>query len=165
MITIEMVMLATLGFLTAALLALFISPLYRRRVARLTTDKLKRSMPLTEAEIRADKDRLRAEFAIRIHKLETKVEEAAEASGVDTMGAKLRAMALSAFLTALGGTFYAQYFSFIDPALTFGPAVSVEIVIVRPSEPRTTRPSRSVRTTVIPGTASSAASVSGRGCP
>ncbi len=36
--------------------------------------------PLTEAEIRADKDRLRAEYAIRIHKLETKVEEAAEAS-------------------------------------------------------------------------------------
>lgn len=80
MITIEMVMLAALGFLTAALLALFIAPLYRRRVARLTTEMLKRSMPLTEAEIRADKDRLRAEFAIRIHKLETKVEEAAEAS-------------------------------------------------------------------------------------
>jgi branched-chain amino acid transport system permease protein len=56
-------------------------------------------------------------------------EEAAEASGVDTMGAKLRAMGLSAFLTALGGTFYAQYFSFIDPALTFGPAVSVEILL------------------------------------
>ncbi|MFN3623490.1 MAG: hypothetical protein ACK4TP_05440 [Hyphomicrobium sp.] len=80
MITIEMVMLATLGFLTAALLALFIAPLYRRRIARLTTDALKRSMPLTDAEIRADKDRLRAEFAIRIHKLETRVEEAAEAS-------------------------------------------------------------------------------------
>jgi hypothetical protein len=79
-ITIEMVMLAALGFLTAALLALFIAPLYRRRVARLTTQMLKRSMPLTEAEIRADKDRLRAEAAIRIHKLETKVEEAAEAS-------------------------------------------------------------------------------------
>jgi hypothetical protein len=79
-ITIEMVMLAALGFLTAALLALFIAPLYRRRVARLTTEMLKRSMPLTEAEIRADKDRLRAEAAIRIHKLETKVDEAAEAS-------------------------------------------------------------------------------------
>ena len=80
MITIEMVMLAALGFLTAALLALFIAPLYRRRVARLTTEMLKRSMPLTEAEIRADKDRLRAEAAIRIHKLETKVDEATEAS-------------------------------------------------------------------------------------
>jgi hypothetical protein len=79
-ISIEMVMLAGLGFLTAALLAVFLSPLYRRRVARLTTDAIKRSMPLTEAEIRADKDRLRAEYAIRIHKLEMRVDEASEAS-------------------------------------------------------------------------------------
>jgi branched-chain amino acid transport system permease protein len=56
-------------------------------------------------------------------------EEAAEASGVDTFRAKLQAMALSASLTALGGTFYAQYFSFIDPTLAFGPAVSVEILL------------------------------------
>lgn len=75
-----MVMLVGLGFLVAALLTVFLSPLYRRRVARLTTNALKRSMPLTEAEIRADKDRLRAEYAIRIHKLETKVEESAESA-------------------------------------------------------------------------------------
>jgi branched-chain amino acid transport system permease protein len=56
-------------------------------------------------------------------------EEAAEASGVDTLKAKLQAMALSASLTAIGGTFYAQYFSFIDPTLAFGPAVSVEILL------------------------------------
>jgi len=79
-ITIEMVMLVALGFLTAALLAIFVSPLYRRRVARLTTDALKRSMPLTEAEIRADKDRLRAEYAMQIHRLQMKVDEAAESS-------------------------------------------------------------------------------------
>src|SRR5262245_49542726 len=75
-----MVMLVTLGFLLAALLTVFLSPLYRRRVSRLTTEAIKRSMPLTEAEIRADKDQLRAEYAIRIHKLEMKVEEAAEVS-------------------------------------------------------------------------------------
>jgi branched-chain amino acid transport system permease protein len=34
-------------------------------------------------------------------------------------------MAVSAFLTALGGTFYAQYFAYIDPSLTFGPAISI----------------------------------------
>ena len=56
-------------------------------------------------------------------------EDAAEASGVDTLAAKLWAMAISAFLTALGGTFYAQYFSFIDPTIAFGPAVSVEILL------------------------------------
>ncbi|HEV8672502.1 MAG TPA: branched-chain amino acid ABC transporter permease, partial [Methylomirabilota bacterium] len=56
-------------------------------------------------------------------------EDAAEASGVNTLAAKLWAMGLSAFLTALGGTFYAQYFSFIDPTLTFGVSVSVEILL------------------------------------
>jgi branched-chain amino acid transport system permease protein len=56
-------------------------------------------------------------------------EDAAEASGVDTVGAKLAAMALSSFLTALGGSFYAQYYSFIDPTLAFGVPVSVEILL------------------------------------
>jgi len=52
-------------------------------------------------------------------------EDAAETAGVDGLGTKLRAMALSAFLTALGGTFYAQYFAYIDPTITFGPSVSI----------------------------------------
>ena len=58
--------------------------------------------------------------AIREH------EEAAEAAGVDALGMKLRAMAISSFMTALGGTFYAQYFAYIDPAITFGPSVSIQ---------------------------------------
>jgi len=53
-------------------------------------------------------------------------EDAAEAAGVDALGMKLRAMALSSFLTALGGTFYAQYFAYIDPTITFGPSVSIQ---------------------------------------
>ena len=53
-------------------------------------------------------------------------ENAAEAAGVDSLDMKLRAMALSSFLTALGGTFYAQYFAYIDPTITFGPAVSIQ---------------------------------------
>jgi branched-chain amino acid transport system permease protein len=53
-------------------------------------------------------------------------EDAAEAAGVDALGAKLRAMAISSFLTALGGTFYAQYFAYIDPGITFGPGVSIQ---------------------------------------
>jgi branched-chain amino acid transport system permease protein len=52
-------------------------------------------------------------------------EDAAETAGVDALGAKLSAMALSSFLTALGGTFYAQYFAYIDPTITFGPSVSI----------------------------------------
>lgn len=53
-------------------------------------------------------------------------EDAAEAAGVNALGNKLRAMAVSSFLTALGGTFYAQYFAYIDPSITFGPAVSIQ---------------------------------------
>jgi branched-chain amino acid transport system permease protein len=53
-------------------------------------------------------------------------EDAAEAAGVNALGAKLAAMALSAFLTALGGTFYAQYFAYIDPTITFGPGISIQ---------------------------------------
>jgi branched-chain amino acid transport system permease protein len=52
-------------------------------------------------------------------------EDAAEAAGVDALAVKLRAMVLSSFLTALGGSFYAQYFAYIDPTITFGPSVSI----------------------------------------
>jgi branched-chain amino acid transport system permease protein len=53
-------------------------------------------------------------------------EDAAEASGVNALATKLSAMVVSSFLTALGGTFYAQYFAYIDPSLTFGPAISIQ---------------------------------------
>jgi branched-chain amino acid transport system permease protein len=53
-------------------------------------------------------------------------EDAAEAAGVDALATKLQAMAISAFLTAIGGTFYAQYFAYIDPGITFGASVSIQ---------------------------------------
>lgn len=76
MITIQSGMLVALGFLTAGFIVLLTLPFYRRRAERLAITALKSTLPMTEAEIRADKDRLRAEYAIRIHQLETKVEEA-----------------------------------------------------------------------------------------
>src|SRR5262245_40425909 len=45
-------------------------------------------------------------------------EDAAEAAGLDTLGVKLSGMIVSSFLTALGGTFYAQYVAYIGPRLT-----------------------------------------------
>lgn len=69
-------MLVALGFLLAMLLALALAPAYWARAARLTRRQISRSMPVTEAEIRADKDRLRAEYAVRIHNLESKLEKA-----------------------------------------------------------------------------------------
>jgi branched-chain amino acid transport system permease protein len=53
-------------------------------------------------------------------------EDAAEAAGLDTLGVKLSGMLVSSFLTALGGTFYAQYWAYIDPSLTLGVSVSIE---------------------------------------
>ncbi|MFV0369718.1 MAG: hypothetical protein ACK5KM_14795 [Hyphomicrobiaceae bacterium] len=77
MMTIQSVMLVALGVLSAAFVVLLLVPFYRRRAERLAVAEVKRHMPMTEAEIRADKDRLRAEYAIRIHQLETRVDEAA----------------------------------------------------------------------------------------
>ncbi len=76
MISIQSIMLVALGFLSATLLGLLIAPSFWRRAVRLTTRRLKEQLPLSDAEIRADKDRLRAEYAIRVHKLEMKVEQA-----------------------------------------------------------------------------------------
>jgi branched-chain amino acid transport system permease protein len=56
-------------------------------------------------------------------------EAAAQVTGVDAYRYKLLAMAVSAALTALGGSFYAQYFSYIDPGIAFGPTASVEILL------------------------------------
>lgn len=74
MFTLQSLMLVALGILLASLVVIAILPAYRRRVQRLTSDEIRRSIPLTEAEIRADKDRLRAQYAIRVHKLEAEGE-------------------------------------------------------------------------------------------
>ena len=56
-------------------------------------------------------------------------ENAAEAIGVDTFIYKLKAISISAFFTALGGSFYAQYIQYINPGETFGWHVSVEMIL------------------------------------
>lgn len=56
-------------------------------------------------------------------------EESAEALGVDTRKYKILATGISAFLTAFGGTFYAQYFMYIQPDLTFGVFMSFDIML------------------------------------
>jgi branched-chain amino acid transport system permease protein len=56
-------------------------------------------------------------------------EDAAKALGVNTLRYKVLATAISAFLTALGGSFYAQYVLYIDPHGTFGVLNSVDIAL------------------------------------
>ena len=68
-------MLVALGFLIASLLALLLASAFWSRAVRLTTKRLK-SLPVSEPEIRADLDRLRAAYAIKVHKLETQLDQA-----------------------------------------------------------------------------------------
>jgi len=75
-ISIQSVMLVCLGFFIALLLGLIIAPAFWTRAVRLTTQRLKAALPINESEIRADKDRLRAEYAVKVHQLETHVEQA-----------------------------------------------------------------------------------------
>jgi branched-chain amino acid transport system permease protein len=56
-------------------------------------------------------------------------EDAAQALGINLLRYKLFATALSAFLTALGGTFYAHYVTFIDPHTLLNMNMSLEITI------------------------------------
>ena len=56
-------------------------------------------------------------------------ENAAETLGINLFKYKLVAMALSSSLTAMGGTFYAQYYLTIDEEAAFGVGVSIEILL------------------------------------
>jgi branched-chain amino acid transport system permease protein len=57
-------------------------------------------------------------------------EDAAEAIGVNAMRIKRDIYMISAFLTALAGTFYVQYIYFIDPQTAFNFNISVEAALV-----------------------------------
>jgi branched-chain amino acid transport system permease protein len=56
-------------------------------------------------------------------------EDAARALGVDPWRVKLGAIALSGGFMGAGGAFYVQVFQYIDPAIAFGPASSVEALV------------------------------------
>lgn len=96
MLTIQSAMLIALGVFLSGLVVFLVAPFYRKRAARLATDALRRSMPLSEAEIRADKDRLRAEHAIAIHKLEMKLSEVTLSSAKKLIEINRRDAAISA---------------------------------------------------------------------
>ncbi|MEL3890171.1 branched-chain amino acid ABC transporter permease [Ferrovibrio sp. MS7] len=57
-------------------------------------------------------------------------EEAARALGVDPFATKLGAIVLSGALAGTGGAIYVQLFLYIDPGIAYGPAMSVEALLV-----------------------------------
>ena len=72
---IESVMYFGIGFLVSALLGLLFIPAVHNRAVRLTMKRLEASTPMSITEIRADKDQLRAEFAMSTRRLEMRIEK------------------------------------------------------------------------------------------
>ena len=72
---IEPIMFVGIGFLVASLLVIGLIPLVHARAVRLTMKRLEAATPMSMAEIQADKDQLRAEFAMSTRRLEMSVEQ------------------------------------------------------------------------------------------
>jgi chromosome segregation ATPase len=72
---IEPIMYIGIGFLFAGLLVIGVIPLVHARAVRLTRKRLEAMTPMSLAEIQAEKDQLRAEFAMTTRRLEMGVEQ------------------------------------------------------------------------------------------
>src|SRR5205085_7931835 len=72
---VEPIMYLAIGFLLSMLCGLAIVPLVHNRAVRLTTRRLEAATPMSMAEIQADKDQLRAEFAMSARRLEMSVDQ------------------------------------------------------------------------------------------
>lgn len=72
--TIDLIIYMGIGLLFAGLIGLAVMPFVHGRAVRLTTRRLEAALPQSMAEIQADKDLLRAEFAMSTRRLEKLVE-------------------------------------------------------------------------------------------
>lgn len=97
---VETVMIFALGFLAAALIALLIIPAINSRAERLARRRAETLFPLSISELTAEKDHLRAEFAVLQRRIERKAEKAYEAKRQSMEELGRQAMRL----TALDGT-------------------------------------------------------------
>jgi chromosome segregation ATPase len=72
---IESIMYFAIGFFAAGLSVLIIVPAVHGRAVRLTTRRLEAALPASMAEVRADKDLFRAQFAMATRRSELKIEQ------------------------------------------------------------------------------------------
>jgi hypothetical protein len=77
-------MYASLGFLAACLLSVVFIPLVHNRAVRITARKFLAATPLSYAEMQAQKDLLRAEFAMSMRRVELSA-EAIKAKAVEQL--------------------------------------------------------------------------------
>jgi hypothetical protein len=77
---IEYALLIVLGFCISGLIALLLAPTLWQRAVRLTTRRLEATMPMSLSDIEADKDLLRASYAIRLRRMEAALNKARDKS-------------------------------------------------------------------------------------
>ena len=77
---IEYALLIMLGFCVGGLIALLLAPTLWHRAVRLTTKRLEATLPMSLSDIEADKDLLKASYAIKIRRLEAGLSKAREKS-------------------------------------------------------------------------------------
>jgi predicted nucleic acid-binding Zn-ribbon protein len=92
---IEWLMFGALGFFLGCLLALMLAPPLWNRAVKLTTRKLEATMPMSLNDIQADKDQLRAEFAIELRKVEVALDKAKEKAARELIEANKRRVEIS----------------------------------------------------------------------
>jgi hypothetical protein len=100
---IDAVMFAALGFLVASLLALMLAPPLWHRAVRLTTRRIEATLPMSVTDIQADKDQLRAEFAIELRRVEVALEKAKDKAARELVNANKRRVENALLNEALGG--------------------------------------------------------------
>ncbi len=94
-------MFGALGFFLGCLLALMLAPPLWNRAVKLTTRKLEATMPMSLNDIQADKDQLRAEFAIELRKVEVALEKAKEKATRELIEANKRRVEIAVLNTDL----------------------------------------------------------------
>ena len=98
---INALMFGALGFLLGCLLALMLAPPLWNRAVKLTTRKLEATMPMSLNDIQADKDQLRAEFAIELRKVEVALGKAKERATRELIEANKRRVEIAVLNTDL----------------------------------------------------------------
>lgn len=94
-------MIFALGFLAATLIALVVLPAVNARAERLAKRRVEAQFPLSIAELNAEKDHLRAEFAVLQRRIERKAEEALAEKHKDMEELGRRAVRIEALGTEL----------------------------------------------------------------
>lgn len=94
-------MIFALGFLAASLCALLLLPAVNARAARLSRRRIEARLPLSVSEVAAEKDYLRAQFAVAQRRLERKVETVQSRRHADMAAIGSRTMEVEALARTL----------------------------------------------------------------